>query len=88
MISVIFLLRRRKGAQGVTSSTVPELGGRETPTDKKLQEMYEDYRPFELSARTLHELSEQNLQEMEQSPQRMKLHEHEPSELLRDGDYS
>lgn len=43
--------------------------------------MQEDFRPLELSGKPLHELSEQNLQEMEQSAQKIELHAGGRSEM-------
>ena len=74
--------KKRKETQGATSGTIPKSVDGELPTDKSLHEMHENSRPLELSKQALHELSGQNLQEMEQPAQRIELHEHEVSEML------
>ncbi len=87
-IGVIIFLKKRKEAQGATSSTFPESVDGELSADKSLREMHEDSRPLKLSEQALHELNGQNLQEMEQPPQRIELHEHEPSEMQEYGSHT
>ena len=88
MIGVIIILKKRKEAQRATSNTFPVSVDGELPTDKSLHEMHEGSRPLELSEQALHELNGQNLQEMEQPPQRIALHEHEPSKMQAYGSHT